>query len=194
MTRTANERRPEELLDAIANYLSIRGLSGLSLRPLAKAVGSSPRVLLYYFGSKELLIAKLFEHLRIKQREWLDAATGSTLQESCLKMWRRIIRPDTLPWFRVFFEAFGFALGRADEYEDFLNSVSRDWIQAISRVLRDSGCGRREAEIIATVVLAGFRGFMLDYCATHDRKRIQSALEWWARGLDLQLASVLERG
>ncbi len=193
MARTANERRPEELLDAIVDYAAARGLSGISLRPLAKGVGSSPRVLLYYFGSKEQLIARIFEHLRIRQQKWLSAVVGSTLQESFLKMWRRMIRPDALSWFRLFFEAYGVALGQPEEHADFLKSVSRDWINALSRALGESGYAHICAEILATVILAGFRGFMLDYCATHDRARIQSALEWWACGLDLQLASSMEK-
>ena len=51
MTRTADAQRRAELLDAIEAYVFANGLSDLSLRPLAAAVGSRPRVLLYYFGS-----------------------------------------------------------------------------------------------------------------------------------------------
>jgi len=35
-----------------------------------------------------------------------------------------------------------------------------------------------------TVLLAGFRGFMLDYRATRDRARIQKALACWADALE----------
>ena len=45
--------RRAELLDASYGYVLNHGLNGLSLRPLAAAIGSSPRVLLYLFGSKE---------------------------------------------------------------------------------------------------------------------------------------------
>jgi AcrR family transcriptional regulator len=45
--------REVELLDAAYQYALSHGLADMSLRPLAKAIGSSPRVLLYLFGSKE---------------------------------------------------------------------------------------------------------------------------------------------
>ena len=68
MVRVADEQRPVELLDAIVGYLVKHGVAELSLRPLAKAVGSSPRVLLYYFGSKEELLTKAIRRLRERQQ------------------------------------------------------------------------------------------------------------------------------
>ena len=56
MAGIVNPRRPVELLDAIIDYLLKHGVSDLSLRPLATAVHSSPRGLLYHFGSKEKMI------------------------------------------------------------------------------------------------------------------------------------------
>ena len=57
MARTADEQKRVDLLERIVDYVMANGLSDLSLRPLADAVGTSPRVLLYYFTSKEELIA-----------------------------------------------------------------------------------------------------------------------------------------
>ena len=48
-----------------------------------------------------------------------------------------------------------------------------------------SGWSRAEARSYATVVLAGFRGFLLDHCATHDRKRLDKAVEMWIQALDV---------
>ena len=56
MSRPINEERPGELRNAIVHYLIKHGLNGLSLRPLAKALGCTPRVLLYHFGSKEKMV------------------------------------------------------------------------------------------------------------------------------------------
>jgi AcrR family transcriptional regulator len=68
MARTADAERPAALLDAVVKYLATHGVADVSLRPLAKAVGSSPRGLLYYFGSKEELVALAFAQLRDRQR------------------------------------------------------------------------------------------------------------------------------
>jgi AcrR family transcriptional regulator len=56
MSRPINEKRPGELRNAIVIK---HGLNGLSLRPLAKALGCTPRVLLYHFGSKEKMVIEV---------------------------------------------------------------------------------------------------------------------------------------
>jgi AcrR family transcriptional regulator len=48
--------RRVQLLDAAYAYTLEHGLAGVSLRPLAGATGTSPRVLLYLFGSKDELV------------------------------------------------------------------------------------------------------------------------------------------
>ena len=46
---------------------------------------------------------------------------------------------------------------------------------------------RKQARAIATIMLAGLRGFMLDFCTTHDRKRVDQAVRLWLRSLDSNL-------
>ncbi|HIG23995.1 MAG TPA: TetR/AcrR family transcriptional regulator [Henriciella marina] len=48
-----HEDRREELLDKIADHLLREGIAGSNLRPLAKAIGLSDRMLLYYFRDKD---------------------------------------------------------------------------------------------------------------------------------------------
>jgi hypothetical protein len=48
---------------------------------------------------------------------------------------------------------------------------------------------RKQARAIATIVLAGLRGFMLDFCITHDRKRVDQAVGLWLRSLDPMLTT-----
>ena len=49
----------ENLLPLLAAHVLEHGIAGLSLRPLAKAAGTSDRMLLYHFGSKDNLVADL---------------------------------------------------------------------------------------------------------------------------------------
>lgn len=59
-----------------------------------------------------------------------------------------------------------------------------DSLAFIAAPLRRTGCPPGEARAFATIVLAGFRGFMLDYCATRDRRRIDRAVDLWLKSLD----------
>jgi hypothetical protein len=47
-----------------------------------------------------------------------------------------------------------------------------------------SGYTPEDGRAHATVLVAGFRGFLLDLCATHDRARVDRAVELWLSMLD----------
>ena len=73
--------RKSAYLDAVADYLLAHGLGAASLRPMAKAIGTSDRMLIYHFGSKAKLLEaallrtseRLFERL---QGEWAETSTS----------------------------------------------------------------------------------------------------------------------
>ena len=53
--------RRDELAEAACDYALEHGVIGLSLRPLAAAIGTSDRMLVYHFGSRDALIAEILE-------------------------------------------------------------------------------------------------------------------------------------
>lgn len=187
MARTASSQRPRELLDATADYLTAHGVAGLSLRPLAKAVGSSPRVLLYYFGSKEQLLVKALARLRERQRAAyakMKAANFATPSDACRAIWAQMSSPQSEYLFRMSFEVYAMALRNPRRFADYLRNSIEDWLEFLAAPLIRQGCTKAEARAHATMVLAGFRGFMLDYCASRDRKRLDRAVNLWLRALD----------
>ena len=57
---TKPDTRRAAILERIADHILANGLSASSLRPLAKAAGTSDRMLLYYFADKaEIITAAL---------------------------------------------------------------------------------------------------------------------------------------
>ncbi|MBV8728107.1 MAG: helix-turn-helix transcriptional regulator, partial [Candidatus Eremiobacteraeota bacterium] len=97
MSRTPDPQRPAELLDRILEYAAQHGLAALSLRPLAKAIGTSPRVLLYYFGSKEALVAKVFSHVRAQQHTTITRLNEQTYvhpNDACRAAWKSMSQPE----------------------------------------------------------------------------------------------------
>jgi len=187
MVRVADESRPAELLDAIVGYLIKHGVADLSLRPLAKAVGSSPRVLLYYFGSKEELLIGALKRLRERQRD-----TFATMREqryerpsdACRAIWKQMSAPESETLFKLSFETYALALRHPKRYGTFLKSGVEDWLEFVAAPLVRRGRKESEARAFATIVMTGFRGFMLDYCASHDRERVDRAVEMWLHALD----------
>jgi len=185
MARGADERRAD-LLDRIADYVAENGLADLSLRPLAEAVGSSPRVLLYYFGSKEDLIAAMLSHLRERQKRMFDTVPrdASSYGVTVRGAWAFMSAPRNRRVFRLFFEVYGLALQSPERYADFLRGAVDDWIGYLAASATANGYVKRDARAVATVLLAGYRGFLLDLLATEDRARIDRAVELWILALD----------
>ena len=187
MVRIADEQRPEELLDAIVGYIAKKGVADLSLRPLAKAVHSSPRVLLYYFGSKEKLVSKAIMRLRERQRASFGKMRETRYEQpsdACRAIWKQMSAPESELAFKLSFEAYALALRYPRRFAEFLSSSVEDWLEFLSEPLLRKGRSKAEARAFATIVIAGFRGFMLDYCASHDRERVDRAVELWLKALD----------
>jgi AcrR family transcriptional regulator len=185
--RTASQTRPAQLLDAIVDYLVKHGVAELSLRPLAKAVGSSPRVLLYYFGSKEELVVKALARLRERQRSTFSRmreAKYDQPSDACRAIWQQMSAPQSEPLFKFFFETYAMALRHPKNYADFLKTAVEDWLEFVAAPLIRKGHANEQARAFATIVIAGFRGFMLDYCASRDRTRVDRAVEMWLASLD----------
>lgn len=63
----------KRMLAALAAHVLEAGLNTASLRPLAAAAGTSDRMLIYHFGSKEALIGELLDHLANEMAAGLDA-------------------------------------------------------------------------------------------------------------------------
>ena len=187
MSRTADEARRAELLDAVVDYVCEHGVAGLSLRPLAKAVESSPRVLLYYFNSKEDLVTEVLQQAGSRQRRLFDRLRTKHLGsvQACREIWSVMSAPGSEPIFRLFFEVYGLALQDRKRYRRFLKNVVEPWLNFIGTPLIQKGMPQGDARAYATVVLAGFRGFLLDLCATRERERIDHAVELWFESLSV---------
>lgn len=181
MSRTADEARRAELLDRAVDYVCRHGLAQLSLRPLAKAVGSSPRVLLYYFESKESLVVEIVRRGRNRQRAMMSALKLTTLspREVSRSLWREWSKPEWEPLTRLSFEVYSLALSDPARFPGFLDGYVEEWLDALEVCTMLPGYTRAQARALGTLLVAGFRGFLLDLMATHDRPRIDRAVDLW---------------
>ena len=182
MSRTADPAVRSALLERIVDYVLENGVAGLSLRPLAEAVDSSPRVLLYYFGSKEELIVEVLHAAGERQRAMYARMVSGAPQTSvdvCRTMWNLMASPKSEPVFRLFFEVYGLALQDRERFSSFLKGVVANWLRLLVTLEMEDGASRKSAEAFATMALATFRGLLLDLLATRERKRVDSGFEFW---------------
>jgi AcrR family transcriptional regulator len=152
----------------------------MSLRPLAAAVGSSPRVLLFLFGSKDGLVRALLARARKDELELLDAVRGgeqATLAEAGEEVWRWLSAERHRGLLTLWSESYARSLVEPDgPWAGFARDTVEDWLQLLAAAqptrLRRSASGEAER----TLVLSVLRGALLDLLATGDRERTTRAV------------------
>ncbi len=163
--------RRREILAASVRYVAEHSLSDLSLRPLAAAVGSSPRVLLYLFGSKEELIREVLAVGRTEQLALLkrSAARGGPPRRTLELLWEWLTAPEHRSMLRLFFEGYVRGFDRSGPWKDFGAASLREWLPPLEDVLQGTG-------VDATLVLAVLRGLLLDLLTDDTRSpRVHAA-------------------
>ncbi len=169
----------DRLLAGAVDYVAEHGVGDLSLRPLAAALGTSHRMLIYHFGSKEGLLVEVVREVERRQRETfaeIDVA-GATPAEAMRRMWRRLADPRMWPHERLFFEMYGQALQGRPGTEGLLESIVESWVDTAAAVADQLGIPVEVAQTQARLGVAVIRGLLLDLLATGDRAGVDAALE-----------------
>jgi AcrR family transcriptional regulator len=169
----------DRLLDLVVEYASAHGISDLSLRQLAAAVGTSHRMLIYHFGSHEGLLVELIKAVERQQREVLaslELEPGAPLTDLGLAFWARLADPALWPSERLFFEVYGQALQGRPGTTALLYGIVSDWVEPVIELLRRHGMLEDDARAHARLGLAITRGLLLDLLATGDRAGVDAAM------------------
>jgi AcrR family transcriptional regulator len=171
-----SERR-QELIEKALDYFLKHGLAGLSLRPLAGQIGSSARLLVYHFGSKDGLIAAVMDALRARMQTSFTASAAASAKGVrggvMRRFWTWIVHPANAPYMRLLFEVQALALQNPAVYARYLEGTSSSWLELIEGSLPPSKSRRAKATLCAAVI----DGLLLEYLSTGDRRRTTGALE-----------------
>lgn len=190
MPRKPDERKRSDLLAALANRVMEHGLQDASLQSLADGVGSSPRMLLHYFGSAEALRAEVVNELGRSFRSLmgtLPPAELATPERTVRAFWTALSSTKYQRAMRAFFEIYGMALQRPAELGDFSKQSVQNYLEPISALAKYWGVPSSHQARIATTILAIGRGLCADLLATGDHARIDTTVEWLAKVLDREV-------
>jgi AcrR family transcriptional regulator len=167
--------RDRLLHDCLAYFLR-HGVANLSLRPLAAAVGTSARMLLHYFGSKEGLISEVMGQVHVQLqstfRELLDRPEDKTGKDLLLDFWTALAAKPNRPSLRLLFEVQMLTLQNPKRYRRYLTRTSGSWRKLIERALPSGPA----ADASATLYNAVIDGLLLELLGTGDLQRTSSAL------------------
>lgn len=186
---TSPSAREIELVENAYAYVLAHGLSDLSLRPLAAAIGSSPRVLLFLFGSKEGVVRRLLA--RAREDELASLATlraepdEAGLAPMVRRVWTWLADPAHDALLRLWLEAYARSVGDPEgPWGDFARQTVGDWLAVLAAAQPEEERESEAGSARRTVALAGLRGCLLDLLATGDRARVEAAVDDLARGLE----------
>ena len=155
------------------------GIADLSLRELAAAIGTSHRMLLYHFGSREGLLVAVAR--AVEEAERARFLSWGMTAEDARRIWARLSDPALASAERLFFELYVQALlGRLGD-KQFLDSTVEGWIAPVAAAMIEAGASEATARIDARLGMAVVRGLLLDLLATGDRDGVTEAFERFVR-------------
>ncbi|HZC39139.1 MAG TPA: TetR/AcrR family transcriptional regulator [Streptosporangiaceae bacterium] len=187
MTETARASSPrrDELLERAYQYVLEHGLADMSLRPLAAAIGSSPRVLLFLFGSKDGLVRAILARARADELAFLASAgqPPADLPGLVQATWRWLAGEPHRRLLTLWVEAYGRSLADpAGPWSDFARQTVADWLALLAAARPAAEQPQAGAEV--TLALAVLRGALLDLLATGDTARVSAAIARYLDWLD----------
>ena len=172
----------ERLLHKAIAHIKDRGLSDLSLRELAAAIGTSHRMLIHHFGSKEGLWVEVIRAVEEQQRAALPEIVpdpSADPAEAMRAWWRHISDPSLWPNERLFFEIYGQALQGRPGTTELLDGIVDNWLEPATEINMAQGMDRDTARAVGRLGIAVTRGLLLDLLATGDREGVDQAVEAW---------------
>src|SRR5215470_7799227 len=182
----ATSQARDRLLAAAVTQALHGGIADLSLRELAAAIGTSHRMLIYHFGSREGLLAAVTR--QVEERERAALLDSALTIDDARAAWRRLSDPSLWPQERLFFELYAHALLGRPGTAEFLAGIVENWVGPIAERLTWAGAEERTARADARLAVAVARGLLLDLLATKDRAGVDDAFERFLEYVQERLA------
>lgn len=182
----------EALLAKVIVWFTEHGIGDSSLRTLASGVGTSHRMLIYHFGSREELLGAVVEAVERSEQAALLELVGSELPpfEAGMAFWARVA--DRAEVFApLFFELSTHAM-RAEPHAQSLREWLRTgWVDAITAAYVNAGVPESRAATLALQSLAMARGLLFEVAVTGDRAAADAAMSAWSAMVDRELGDRL---
>ncbi len=183
MTATPTGR--DALLERAIGHFAAHGIGDTSLRGLAEAIGTSHRMLIYHFGSREGLLAAVVAAVEQGARDTLarmveEARDDPEPLDAGLRYWR-LVTDDALVYGPLFFELSSHAMRGLPHAGELRERLVTTWLDALTAMWAARGVPRRTARRQARLDLAVARGLLHDLLLTGDRSGVDAAMRDYAR-------------
>lgn len=172
----ANSQR-EDLLERVTTHVLTHGLIGLSLRPVAAAVGTSDRMLIYHFESRDALVSAVVDRATGLAVAIVNDLHGApSVRSGINRLWAAYQTEPLSGCLDVYCQAAATGLIGREPYLSDARASNELWTAAMRDYLVRCGAPTRRVGRIVTMVDSALCGFHLDL--TTDRP------DELARGVD----------
>jgi AcrR family transcriptional regulator len=168
--------RKSLLLESLIAYLVKRGIADVSLRPMAAAVGTSARLLIFHFRSKERLLLEVLGELQSRlQRSLSDLLKepAATRSAPLRLFWDWALKDANFAQLRVLYQLHILAAQDHRTYGRYLKRNSLNWLESVQAALQPT----QRSPALATLIVAVFDGLFIEVMSTGDRRRASAAID-----------------
>jgi AcrR family transcriptional regulator len=180
MNRPLEPQKKADLLEQCLAATIELGTFDFSINEIAKHVGTSGRMLVYHFGSKQELDRQIVGQLeeRIREKMWsfqdtIDPESISQL-DFLIKMWEHFTSPEMSGLSSLTMELNQRAIQGDRETRIFLELESQKWIAALATQF---------GEDVAGTLFHLFQGAILDFNTTGNTERGKKTIETFVLSL-----------
>lgn len=180
MPKRVKAHQRSYLLSAALDYIRTREAPDFSLREIAAAIGTSHRMLVYHFGSREGLLIEIVRSFEAEQLERLNALLeddARPLMQRLQEMWRAFCSPTMWPREKLFFEIYGYALQGKGETTAFLHELVDAWLAPLETIAAGIGVESDERRASAGLLLAVTRGLLLSLLASGNLHEVDASMQ-----------------
>lgn len=169
--------RRTQLLDQVTDHVLEHGLTGLTLRPVAAAIGTSDRMLIYHFESRDGLVSAVITRVTERAIEIVEALpTARTVRSGVNRLWETYQEEPMHGCLTAYCQAAATGLIGDEPYLSEARAANELWAAALRTYFVRCGAPPRRVRRVVTLVEASLSGFHLDLAT--DRP------EWLAAGVD----------
>jgi AcrR family transcriptional regulator len=158
-TRPASDAERLLWTSKLADLALESGLGVLVLRTAAAQLGTSNRMLLYYFKSKAALVAAVLDSISDRQAALLNASpTGERLSAGVLleRAWRVVLDPRFVPYMRIWTEVTVRSTRGEEPFRELAQQTTERWLRWIeSRIDLPPGAQRSQTAAAILTLLEG---------------------------------------
>jgi AcrR family transcriptional regulator len=157
------ESRRDALLAACTDHVLAEGLIGLSLRPLAKAVGTSDRMLIYHFGNRDGLVAAVIDEATSRSVAHITGMPAPrSVRAGVLNLWQAYLEPPLHACNLIYVQAAASGYLGQEPYRSAVRDSNARWAAAMRDWFQRCGAPRAKVDRITQLVESALLGFHVD--------------------------------